>query len=77
MRHVRTWRLHSLPQAAKLTDKVQIRLISRGVISHQLLLAVVVVTFFNKTLSTAKLQQFWRLKIYERKYNIRPNDVHT
>jgi len=29
------------------------------------------------TLSTAKLYEFWRLKVYEIKYNISLNDVHT
>jgi len=47
------------------TDKV--------IIDH----SVVVVTFFNKTLSTAKLYQIMDIKIHEVKYNISLNDVHT
>jgi len=37
---------------------------------------VVVVVSLIITLSTAKLDQFCRLKLYEVKYNIRLNDVH-
>jgi len=38
---------------------------------------VVVVVSLIITLSTAKLHQFCRLKLYEIKYNISLNDVHT
>jgi len=39
-------------------------------------LVVVVVVSLIITLSTAKLDQFCRLKLYEVKYNISLNDVH-
>jgi len=45
-------------------------------IAVALVVAVVVVSLII-TLSTAKLHQLWTLKIYEIKYNISLNDVHT
>jgi len=38
---------------------------------------VVVVTFFNHSFVNCKAALIWRLKIYEIKYNISLNDVHT
>ena len=64
----------------KLQGSIAIYLRSGGVVNNQnkkgLLL---VVTFFNHNFVNCKstCTLIWRLKIYEIKYNISLNDVHT
>ena len=51
----------------------------RGADLQMVQLIVVVVTFFNHNFVNCKATctLIWRLKIYEIKYNISLNDVHT
>jgi len=46
-------------------------------IRHAAKIVVTLVTFFNHNFVNCKATLIWRLKVFEIKYNISLNDVHT